>query len=209
MKLSDIDFSAISNMMNSLSDEEKNQLNTMAEDMMQRMTPPPVPEDDLDYTEALGLNEETVNQLPGEVLNNLEAAWDMENFYDEEEDADYSAAVLFYSKALLALLRKQLYPVLKNVPDENLLPENPCKKPVGVTTLQDYMTALFTPGVKDKLIEEGFGDSQFWNALQNLLVPVQTALARAEYDFISLEDLQALKTLLLEDGVLVSIASLA
>lgn len=208
MKLSDIDFSAISNMMNSLSDEEKNQLNTMAEDMMQRMTPPPVPEEDLDYTEALGLNEETVNQLPGEVLNNLEAAWDMENFYDEEEDADYSAAVLFYSKALLALLRKQLYPVLKSVPDENFLPENPCKKPAGVTTLQDYMMALFTPGVKDKLIEEGFGDFQFWNTLQNLLVPVQTALARAEYDFISLEDLQALKTLLLEDGVLVSIASL-
>ena len=77
MKLSDIDFGAVSRMMNGLSDDERAQLDAMASDMiagMQSRTEEEEP--DVDYTEGLGLDEK-YQQLNGRTLDFLEQAWDL------------------------------------------------------------------------------------------------------------------------------------
>ncbi|WP_297568409.1 hypothetical protein [uncultured Faecalibaculum sp.] len=105
MKLSDIDFGAVSRMMNGLSDDERAQLDAMASDMiagMQSRTEEEEP--DVDYTEGLGLDEK-YQQLNGRTLDFLEQAWDLEAFYEDSE-ADFSASVLFLQKALLSELRQ-------------------------------------------------------------------------------------------------------
>ena len=58
MKFSDIDFSALSQMMNSMSDEEKERLNSMAENMMENMKGQPEPEEETDFYEFFGICEE-------------------------------------------------------------------------------------------------------------------------------------------------------
>ena len=58
MKFSDIDFSAISRMMDNMSDEEKNKLNDMAQNMMNNMKQNEEPEEETDFYEALNINEE-------------------------------------------------------------------------------------------------------------------------------------------------------
>ena len=64
MKFSDIDFSAISRMMDNMSDEEKNKLNDMAQNMMNNMKQNEEPEEETDFYEALNINEEDyVKQL--------------------------------------------------------------------------------------------------------------------------------------------------
>ena len=57
MKFSDIDFSAISRMMDNMSDEEKNKLNDMAQNMMNNMKQNEEPEEETDFYEALNINE--------------------------------------------------------------------------------------------------------------------------------------------------------
>lgn len=157
MKFSDIDFGALSQMMNSLSDTDKEQLNSMANDMMARMQPEPE-EEDVDYTEGLKLTED-YQTLDGRTLDALEQAWDLENFYDGEE-ADYSGSVLFLQKALLNELRRH-------------------------TDGADMMSLAQILALES------------WKDLQPELIQVQTALYRAEYDQISLQDLQAVKDLVL------------
>ena len=49
MKFSDIDFSAISRMMDNMSDEEKNKLNDMAQNMMNNMKQNEEPEEETDF----------------------------------------------------------------------------------------------------------------------------------------------------------------
>lgn len=67
MKFSDIDFSAISRMMDNMSDEEKNKLNDMAQNMMNNMKQNEEPEEETDFYEALNINEEDFMQIFQEV----------------------------------------------------------------------------------------------------------------------------------------------
>lgn len=114
MKFSDIDFSAISRMMDNMSDEEKNKLNDMAQNMMNNMKQNEEPEEETDFYEALNINEEDFADFPGSVLDQIEAGSDLEVYYEDVKDADFSASALFYAKATLNMLRKYIYPVFKN-----------------------------------------------------------------------------------------------
>ena len=71
MKFSDIDFSAISRMMDNMSDEEKNKLNDMAQNMMNNMKQNEEPEEETDFYEALNINEEDYADFPGSVLDQI------------------------------------------------------------------------------------------------------------------------------------------
>ena len=64
MKFSDIDFSAISRMMDNMSDEEKNKLNDMAQNMMNNMKQNEESEEETDFYEALNINVSTHLMTP-------------------------------------------------------------------------------------------------------------------------------------------------
>ena len=119
MKFSDIDFSAISRMMDNMSDEEKNKLNDMAQNMMNNMKQNEEPEEETDFYEALNINEEDYADFPGSALDQIEAGSDLEVYYEDVKDADFSASALFYAKATLNMLRKYIYPVFKNFFDDS------------------------------------------------------------------------------------------
>lgn len=203
MNFSDIDFGAIGDMMKNLSSEDMDHLNQMAEDMMSQMRPSEEEVPEVDYTEGLHLSEE-YEQLPGTVLNQLEAAWDMENFYDPEEKADYSAAALFFAKALLQEAREKMYPVFRSVlPEETASSAVFRMRPASMSELKDYSGVLFDQQAIDHLVSEEFGTPEFWQAMKSLFVSTQTVLSRAEFDSIGLDDLAALKSLLLgQEGLL-------
>lgn len=106
MNFSDINFNKISEMLNNLSESEKEQIDTMANNMMNQMrerTMPVEEEEEIDFRQGLHLSDE-YDALDGAILDHLEQAWDLEDFYDGEP-ADYSASVLFLQKALLKQLR--------------------------------------------------------------------------------------------------------
>lgn len=105
MKFSDIDFSAISRMMDSMSDEEKDRLNNMAQEMMDNMKNEQEPEQEEDMYAFYGISEEEYEDVPGIVLDQMEAASDLEVYYEDVKDEDFSASVLFLSKAILNMLR--------------------------------------------------------------------------------------------------------
>ena len=81
MKFSDIDFSAISRMMDNMSDEEMNKLNDMAQNMMNNMKQNEESEEETDFYEALNINEEDYTDFPGSVLDQIEAGSDLEVYY--------------------------------------------------------------------------------------------------------------------------------
>ena len=151
MKFSDIDFSAISRMMDNMSDEEKNKLNDMAQNMMNNMKQNEEPEEETDFYEALNINEEDYADFPGSVLDQIEAGSDLEVYYEDVKDADFSASALFY---------------------------------------------------------EEFGTPEGWMELKNALQQIYIILNRAEYDFVSHEDLQLLKDILFNQEVLLKIKNL-
>ena len=86
MKFSDIDFSAISRMMDSMSDEEKDRLNNMAQEMMDNMKNEQEPEQEEDMYAFYGINEEDYKDVPGIVLDQMEAASDLEGYYEDVKD---------------------------------------------------------------------------------------------------------------------------
>ena len=106
MNWNDIDFSAIQNMVNSLSDEQKENIRTMAQDMMKGHDTPVQEEEEAPVFDQLGIEEEQFTALPGKMQDDLEAALDAEQYYEDDPDADFSAAALFYSKALLEACRQ-------------------------------------------------------------------------------------------------------
>lgn len=55
------------------------------------------------------------------------------------------------------------------------------------------------------LVDEGFGDSMNWIDIKNVLQQVYLMVQRAEYDFISYEDLCSLKQVLIQDKGLLKI----
>lgn len=191
MKLSDIDFGRLGQMMDSLSPEQKGSLDAMAQRMMENMSPADDAEEAVDFMEALGLDER-YELLDGNTLGALEAAWDMEDFYDADEDADYSAAVLFYGKAVLYELRRELFPLLKAV--------------TGFSghSLKDALAALDDETV-ERMTKEGIGSKEQWESLRAFLVQLLTQLYIAESDKVTCEMLQGVKRLVLDDGHLLEI----
>ena len=140
MNWNDIDFSAIQKMVDSLSEEEKANLQSMAQNMMRGDIEPNMEQqaqEEIEETDPLfqklNMSEEEFENLPGTMQDALEAAIDLEEYYDEDLDADYSASVLFYAKALLNACRISLYPHLK---------EMLAGMPSAQTTLFSYLQAL-------------------------------------------------------------------
>lgn len=204
MKFSDIDFSAISRMMDNMSDEEKEKLNNMAQNVMNdyQNKQAEEPEEETDMYEFLQIQEEDYNDLPGIVLDEMDAAVDYETFYEEVQDQDFSATILFYSKAVLNMLRKYHYPIYRNVLNiSNFNNEN-------TTTLYSYLMPLMNDETIYKLVDEGFGTPQGWALHKNNLQQIYILLNRAEYDTTSYEDAQALKDVLFSNKGLLLIKEL-
>lgn len=187
MKLSDIDFSALGQMFNSMSDEEKEHLNDMAENMMASMQQGTQEEqEEEDFYTTLGIDEEEYSQLPGIVLDQIEAAVDLENYYSDFKDADYSASVLFYAKAILNLLRTYHYPIYQKCKVSNL-------ESVSMTTLQTFFAPLSDPACIHRFVDAGFGTPEGWMEHVSFLQQLYILWNRAQFDMIRYEELQSLK----------------
>lgn len=204
MKFSDIDFGAIKHMMDNMSDEQKDQINEMAQNMMNNMNQPKeeVVEEDttIDLFEYLNIEEELYNELP--ILDQLEQAVDLEDFYENTTDVDFSASVLFFSKAVLILLRKYHFPIYKNV-----LEVSGFNQP-NMTTLYSFLLPLMNEENIHILSDEGFGSIEDWVNHRNFLQQVYMTLNRAEYDFISYDDLQLFKSILFNDSNILRIKNM-
>lgn len=199
MKFSDIDFSSIANMMNNLSDEQKENLNSMAQNMMDKVQTEP--EEEISFYEYLHIDEKDYKELPGQVLDYIEAASDMEQFYEDDENADVSAAALYYAKAVLVMEREYHFPIFKNVL------QVPNMTIPATTTIQSYWNALTDENIH-RLADEDFGSSDQWVKEKQLLQTVMICLNRAEYDVIHAQDLQVLKKALIDEQGLLQIAAL-
>ena len=200
MKFSDIDFSAISRMMDNMSDDEKSKLNDMAQNMMENMKQNNEPEEEIDFYEALHIHEEDYADIPGQVLDQIEAGSDLESYYDDVHEADFSASALFYAKATLNMLRKYTYPIFKNFFDGF--------NNEKTTTIYSYLYPLMSSDNIHTLFDEGFGTPEGWMELKNHLQQIYVFLNRAEYDFISYEDLQMMKDILFKQKGLLQIKEL-
>ena len=88
MNWNDIDFSAIQNMVNSLSDEEKQNIQQMAKIMMKE-APIQEEEEELTTSQRLGWDEGMFIQLPGKMQDDLESALDLEDYYEEDVSECY------------------------------------------------------------------------------------------------------------------------
>lgn len=199
MKLSDIDFSAISRMMDAMSDEEKEKLNDMAEDMMSNFKQEvDEPEEELDLFTRLGVLEETYRDLPGIVLDQLEAGLDLEDYYVDIVDADRSGSVLFYAKAVLNMCRTYHFSIYRDVLGLKEF-TNP-----DVTTLSNYLYPLMDVENIHKLVK--IHSSEYWIEHRDFLQSVFILLNRAEYDRVSKEELEGLKDRMFKENRLIKIA---
>lgn len=201
MKFSDIDFSAISRMMDSMNDEEKDRLNNMAQEMMDNMKNEQESEQE-DMYSFYGINEEDYKDVPGIVLDQMEEASDLEVYYEDVKDEDFSASVLFLSKAVLNMLRHYHFSIYKNVLEISKF-SNP-----NMTTVYDFLYPLMNDETIQKLCDEGFGESSMWIEHRSMLQQIYTALNRAEYDFINYETLQEIKSILFDKNGLLNITKL-
>lgn len=200
MNWNDIDFSAIKNMVDSLSDEEKSRIQDMARQMMSqnalKKDEEGEEEKEVSLAERLGFEESLFVDLPGKMQDALEAADDMEDYYEDDPEADFSAAALFYAKALLEACRHALYEPIKTT----LAPKG--FGPKACTTLAIYRDALNEDGIH-ALVDAGHGESAGWMELKALLAWMELQLQRAEYDVIAYPDLLVIKQKLLEEkGIL-------
>lgn len=195
MNFNDIDFSAIKRMVDSLSDEERESLETMAKNMMNPNQEPQVVEEieeELPLFEKIGIDEEDFTNLPGLVQDQIEEAIDLEEYYEEDLNADYSASALFYIKAFLNLTKKEIGPIYKNV----LSLHQP------LITLDDFIYPLNTETIH-KLSDEQFGESSAWLSFKSLLQFLSLQNKRAEFDTISYPDLMMIKQKLFDEkGIL-------
>lgn len=209
MKFSDIDFSALGRIFDNMSDEEKAQLDQYAQNMMEGMdfpTPPAPPEEEAQEEEStfydtLGIDEKEYEHLPEAALDQIEAAVDFEDYYEDTPEEDFSASVLFYAKAVLTLLRNYHYPLYKDILGIDL-------GMVQTTTLQSFLQPLMDEANIAKFVEKEFGSEKAWHQHKNALQQVDLMLKRAEYDFISIHDLQALETLLFKEEEILRIGKL-
>lgn len=200
MDFSGFDFNAIRNLVNSLSDEEAAAIGKMAGDMMSSMQKPQEEEETQNWTDYLQTEEGFEEAFSGDVLDALEAAADMEQFYEDTENADYSAAVLFYAKATLLILRERFAPLFA----ENLN-KAPFKHPEQ-TSLFNYIQELsYASDIQELSAQTGITVSTL-HLLGRKLMEVFVLLQRAEYDRVSREELQVLKDLLIRRKLLRSLS---
>ena len=185
MNFKDIDFSKVAHILDSMSDEEKENLGKMAQDMMNQnqQQSEPEPEEEMDFFEFLHIQEDEYTDLPGTVLDEIEAAADMEMYYEEDMDADFSAVILFYAKAMLNMLRKYHYPMYRDVLG---MSQN-----VATTTLYSYLAPLMQEENIEKL-----GNSHLWIAHRECLQSLSILLSRAEYDRVNYQEVQMMKDVL-------------
>ncbi|MDO4466171.1 MAG: hypothetical protein Q4C49_04075 [Bacillota bacterium] len=193
MNFKDIDFSKVSQILNSMSDEEKENLANMAQDMMKNMNKPQeeeVEEEAQDMYSFLNIEEEEYADLPGTVLDEMEQASELEQYYEDVKESDFSASALFYGKAVLNMCRKYQYPIFSNLFDGF--------KNVNMTTLYNYYFVLMNDENIRKLSDEGFGNQQDWIQVRLLLQQMYILVNRAEYDTIRYEDIQSIKNILFD-----------
>lgn len=197
MKFSDIDFSALSQMLNNMSPEEKDRLNNMAENMMNnyKTEQPSETVEETTMYDFLEIDEEDYTDF-GPILDIIEQAVDIEQFYEDTKDVDFSGCVIYYAKAVLNLLRIHHYSIYKNVLEANGF-SNP-----NITTLQSYLVPLLNEDNLHLLADEQFGSLQDWVDHKNFLLQLSVFLNRAEYDFISYDDLQSLKQIIFTNKAL-------
>ena len=131
----------------------------------------------------------------------LEAS-DLEGYYEDVKDEDFSASVLFLSKAVLNMLRHYHFSIYKNVLEISKF-SNP-----NMTTVYDFLYPLMNDETIQKLCDEGFGESSMWIEHRSMLQQIYTALNRAEYDFINYETLQEIKSILFDKNGLLNIIKL-
>lgn len=202
MKFPDIDFDAISRMVDMLDDEQKDKIASMADQMMKRNVQEEAqaeeePDDFLDY---LQIPEELAGKLSGSVLADLEAASDLEQYYEDVEDADLSASVLFLSKAVLKLLRENAAPLLSEAEISGFSsPQN-----LG---LNQFVYQMNQAG-SEKLVQIFNMDEVEISEIMNSLSQLNLLLMRAEFHTIEKPDLQMAKSLLISHGLLSSLANL-
>lgn len=194
MKFPGFNLDAISQMINSMSEEEKEQISSMAGSVMENMARQKAEEiqeeESIDFTEYLHLPEAMSETMPPAALAALESGADLEQYYEDIEDADFSASALFYAKALLLVLRRQCTPNLFVRPISN----------PAYADLMEYANALGQS--QERFLEKtGFSQEQFAALSQGILQAVMF-LKRAEYDVIDRRSLEAMKEMLLDQGVL-------
>lgn len=200
MDFSKFDFNAIRNLVNSLSDEEAAALGEMAGNMMNSMQKPQEEEETQNWTDYLQVEEGFEEAFSGDVLDALEAAADMEQFYEDTDNADYSAAVLFYAKAALLVLRERFAPIFYEKLDK------PAFRHPEQTSLFNYVQELsYASDIQELFAQTGITVSAF-HLLGRKLMEVFVLLQRAEYDRVSKEELQVLKDLLLKKNLLRSVS---
>lgn len=192
MNFGDIDFSKVSQILNNMSDEEKEQLNSMAQDMMKNMNKPQENEEESqeDMYSFLNIQEEDYTDLPGIVLDEMEQAVELEQYYEDVKESDFSASALFYGKALLNMCRKYQYPVFSNIFDGF--------KNVNTTTLYNFFYPLMDDENIQKLSDEGFGNQSDWVQIRLIIQQMYILVNRAEYDSVSYEDVQGIKSVLFD-----------
>ena len=192
MKFPNIDFDAINNMLNNMSEEEKQDMMNMAQNMMNNMdlenTVPPVqqePEDEEDFYTLLNIDPKEYESLPNNCLDPIEAAVDLEEFYDKDSQADYSASVLFYAKAALIILQKEMAPLFTNILKKEQF--------TSFSTLPMYYEYLMDDTNIQTLADATETSIDQWVKIRSLIQMLVTLLSKAEYNTISYEELQTLK----------------
>lgn len=217
MNWRDIDFGAVSRMMDALSDDEKENIMNMAQNMMNGFNPnggaggeegEPAPEAEeeieveTDFLEGLRLNPVVYGNLDPAIMKDLESGYDLEVFYEDDEEADLSGSVLFYSKALLKALRRYLYPVLTEAGLEGSLPS------AAAMDLQGFLQILYSPENRKKAAKRAGLDEEDFEAVFQGLSQTAIQFSRAISDSISRADLDYLKSLLLGSDLIAELASI-
>lgn len=205
MKFPDIDLNSVLDTLNNMSEEEKQDMMNMAQNMMNGMDMPeqPVeePEEEEDFYSLLGIDQQEYASLPDSIMDALEAAVDMEEFYDQDPQADYSASVLFYAKAVLSLLRQIQAPLFVEV-----LKKEEFANP-KTTTLPMYLAVYMDDDNLHALSDQSQVSLEDWVTMRQLLQSIVTSLSKAEYDTIDFEHLQHLKQQLFQEKGLLLMGS--
>lgn len=200
MDFSKIDFSAISRMLDQMSDEQKEQINDMAKSFLDKEEVDVDDDGPLDFYAFLNLDEEAYSTLPGMALDQIEAASDFEQFYDDDHTVDFSASILFYAKAILTILRKIYFPVFKVFFTEFHIEQT--------TTISQFLSVLESEQNVELLTHEGFLVAFQWIEIRNFLRSWLVLLNRAQFDRIGYEELQSAKQTLFDHDYLLSLYSM-
>lgn len=206
MGLFDFDFSAIERIVSTMSDEEKqqmmdtaaNMMNSMDLSSMQQQAQEIEEEDSPALEDFLSLDDALLEKLDGKTLEQLEAAMDLEVYYEDSENADLSGSALFLAKAVLTMLRAHVAPLLAASNQSGF-------DRVEMTDLSMYLSGL--AGLEaDENLDENLIDPDTLMQIHQGVITVCSFLQKAQSDSVSADELGVLKTLLVQDGLLEQIA---